>query len=152
MRRLELKIYPLAVLLVCLIFNLLIVSIVPSHRELAVFQWLWPGLLLCGFALPLIGVWQFKQAATTVDPTQPEKSLKLVTHGVYAYTRNPMYLGFLLLLLAQVCWLGQLVTLSGCVIFVVYLQLFQINPEQRFLQQQFGAQYTEYCQRVRPWL
>ena len=152
MRRLELKIYPLAVLLVCLILNLLTVSIVPSHREFAILQWLWPGLLLCGFALPLIGVWQFKQAATTVDPTQPEKSLKLLTHGVYAYTRNPMYLGFLLLLLAQVCWLGQLVTLSGCVIFVVYLQLFQINPEQRLLQQQFGGQYTEYCQRVRPWL
>ena len=152
MKGLELKVYPLAVLLVCLVLNQLLVWVLPLHTEIGLLEWIWPGLLLCGLGLPAIGVWQFKRASTTVDPTQPAKSMHLVTEGVYAYTRNPMYLGFLLLILAQVCWLGELVTLCGCIVFVVYIQLFQINPEQRLLKQLFGEQYTEYCQRVRPWL
>ena len=152
MKGLELKVYPLAVLLVCLLLNQLIVWVLPQHTDIVLLEKLWPGLLICGLGLPAIGVWQFNRVATTVDPSQPSKSQQLVTHGLYAHTRNPMYLGFLLLLLAQVCWLGQLAALTGCVVFVVYIQLFQINPEQLLLKQLFGEQYDQYCQRVRPWL
>jgi protein-S-isoprenylcysteine O-methyltransferase Ste14 len=63
-----------------------------------------------------------------------------------------MYLGFALILLAQSCFLTNLYTLIGTVIFVVYIHRFQIIPEQRMLLNHFGQVYSDYMQRVRPWI
>ncbi|ATC97004.1 methyltransferase family protein [Pseudoalteromonas tunicata] len=149
---LELKIYPLLVLLCCAFINGVLAYYFPATHFTTVLYFMWPGLLLCGLGLPLVGAWQFKQAQTTMQPNDPSQTTELVTFGIYRFTRNPMYLGFALILLAQSCFLTNLYTLIGTVIFVVYIHRFQIIPEQRMLLNHFGQVYSDYMQRVRPWI
>ncbi|MBE1300910.1 MAG: DUF1295 domain-containing protein [Alteromonadaceae bacterium] len=94
----------------------------------------------------------FRKAETTVDPTHPEAASKLVTSGVFSYSRNPMYLSFTLALLAYSVLLNNLLGLFVIVFFVVYMNRFQILPEERFLTEKFGKQYTDYLLKVRRWL
>src|SRR5688572_28742440 len=63
-------------------------------------------LLLLGIACAVLGVLEFRRARTTVDPTDPAKASAIVTRGIYRLTRNPMYLGFLLVLAAWGTWLA----------------------------------------------
>ncbi len=109
-------------------------------------------LTLTGLALAFAGRSAFKRAKTTANPMRPEQSSALVVDGVYRYTRNPMYLGLLLVLLGFAVYLAALYSLSGPLLFVLYLSYFQIKPEEMMLQQKFGEAYTQYCQRVRRWL
>ena len=105
-----------------------------------------------GLALAVRGVIDFRGARTTVDPRHPERSARIVTDGVYRWTRNPMYLGFVLLLLglavSQQSTFGLLVT----AVSASFLQRFQIAPEERWLSKQFGAEYDAYRKRVGRWL
>lgn len=105
------------------------------------------GILSCG-----LGVYEFRRARTTVNPLKPETASALVSRGVYQYTRNPMYLGFLLFLIAWAVYLASPVTLLGALGFVFYMNQFQIQPEERVLQRIFGDEYKNYKARVRRWL
>ena len=109
-------------------------------------------LLAGGVALIAAGLGNFRRAGTTVDPLDPSRASRLVTGGVYRRTRNPMYLGFALLLLA---WAVRLSTLAGAIVvplFVLFMNRFQIGPEERALDALFGEEYRGYRQRVRRWL
>jgi protein-S-isoprenylcysteine O-methyltransferase Ste14 len=103
----------------------------------------------------VVGVWaiaSFARAHTTVDPMAPERAQHLVDTGVYRFTRNPMYLGLLLILLA---WAALLSTVQSLVVssaFVLYMDRFQIGPEERALSALFGRDYADYTTRVRRWL
>ncbi len=88
----------------------------------------------------------------TVNPTNPVASTALLVCGVYRLTRNPMYLGFALLLLALAVWLGKMSALLLVPLFMAYLQHFQIRPEEDALHARFGASFDTYCQQVRRWL
>jgi len=103
-------------------------------------------LLALGTLFPLAGVMSFRSAQTTVDPRTPEASSKLVSSGVYRFSRNPMYVGFALWLLAT-AW-----ALVGVIFFVVYMNRFQIEPEERALRDLFGEDFREYERRVRRWI
>jgi protein-S-isoprenylcysteine O-methyltransferase Ste14 len=105
------------------------------------------GLIFC-----LAAVWYFRRAHTTVDPRKPEQTSALVCNGIYRWSRNPMYVGFALFLLAQTLYLGVLWGILLLPLFIAYLQQFQIKPEERALQTLFGAAYQQYCQQVRRWL
>jgi protein-S-isoprenylcysteine O-methyltransferase Ste14 len=94
----------------------------------------------------------FRRAGTTVNPIQIEKASVLVTSGIYRITRNPMYVGFALLLTAGAAVVGTWQLLLGPVCFILYIQRFQIIPEERVMSRYFGDAYREYCGRVRPWL
>jgi protein-S-isoprenylcysteine O-methyltransferase Ste14 len=93
----------------------------------------------------------FRRARTTVNPLKPEQASSLVVAGVYRYTRNPMYVGFALLLLAWAAWLAVPVVLVGPLVFAAYLTRFQILPEERALEAAFGESFRAYRQRVRRW-
>ena len=105
-----------------------------------------------GIAIVLGGVISFRRAQTTIDPLKPETSTYLVSTGIYAITRNPMYLGMLLVLLAWAVYLSSVWALLGPAAFVLYMTRFQIMPEERALQTLFGAAFAEYKQRARRWL
>lgn len=105
-----------------------------------------------GVGVTVFGLAAFRRARTTVNPLRPEEASKLVVRGVYRVTRNPMYLGFLLLLLAWAVFLGNLGALLVIAVFVLYMNLFQIAPEERALAARFGAEFEEYRRRVRRWL
>lgn len=109
-------------------------------------------LLLAGGAFCLAGMWAFRQAQTTVNPLKPETASTLVRAGVYRYSRNPMYVGFALLLLAWACYLAAPWALLGVLAFVLYIQRFQIAPEERALAQIFGDEFQRYTAQVRRWL
>jgi protein-S-isoprenylcysteine O-methyltransferase Ste14 len=84
---------------------------------------------------------------------QPAQAASMVTSGVYRFTRNPMYLGMFCLLAAWAAWLGRLAPLlAGLPAFVLYMNRFQIRPEERALEQRFGAAFREYAARVRRWI
>ncbi len=152
MSSLELKLPPLV--LVLLIGGLMWLT-----------NWLWPtgawhfsdlhqagvGFFVAGVLIAGAGVWQFRRAATTVNPMDPNLSSSLVQHGIYRFSRNPMYLGFLLVLVGWALWLGSLPALIWLPVFVIYMNRFQIVPEERMLLAKFGDSYGDYCRRVRRW-
>lgn len=157
MQAVELKIPPLLlVLLFALAMWLLAPLTAPLSAQLALPALYTTVLALClavtGVAVALAGVLAFRRAKTTVDPRLPQQSSSLVIVGIYRYSRNPMYLGFLLLLAAFACYLQSLLALALLPLFVLYLNQFQIRPEERFLQQKFGKVYQIYLHNVRRWL
>ncbi len=109
-------------------------------------------LAAVGGGFCLAGVLEFRRARTTVNPVNPAASSALVVRGVYRLTRNPMYLGFALLLLAFAAGLGKLSGLLAVMVFMAYLQHFQIRPEEAALHARFGPAFERYCQEVRRWL
>lgn len=98
------------------------------------------------------GVVSFRRARTTVNPHHPESASALVTSGIYRVTRNPMYLAMALLLTALAVWLAFPWSLLGVLGFVLYIDRFQIVPEERVLTELFGDEYRRYRARVRRWL
>jgi protein-S-isoprenylcysteine O-methyltransferase Ste14 len=109
-------------------------------------------LALIGAAIGLSGVISFRCAQTTVNPLKPETSTALVSTGIYRFTRNPMYLGMLTVLVAWAVYLSSPWALLGPMAFALYITRFQIIPEERALQSLFGAAFVEYTRRIRRWL
>ncbi len=110
------------------------------------------SLALLGSAICLAGVFSFRLARTTVNPTTPDSTSSLVVSGVYQYTRNPMYLGFLLLLAGWAVFLSNLSPFVLLPAFVAYMNRFQIGPEERALGSLFAQEYQAYHARVRRWI
>ena len=94
----------------------------------------------------------FRKAKTTMNPFKPDTSSALVSHGVYRFTRNPMYVGLLITLLGWAAFLWQPWALFFLPLFVLYITQFQIKPEERVLSSLFGTEYAEYMAKVRRWL
>src|SRR5205823_1937681 len=89
------------------------------------------ALALIGTVVAILGVTSFVRAGTTVNPLSPDAASSLVTSGVYTISRNPMYLGFLFLLLGWGIYLPNVLALMIVPLFVVYMNRFQIAPEER---------------------
>ena len=109
-------------------------------------------LLLAGLALMAAAAWTMFRARTTVNPLKPERATRLVTSGVFAVSRNPIYLGDALILLALAIGFGNAANFLLLPLFVWFIGRFQIRAEERALEQRFGADYRAYCARVRRWL
>jgi protein-S-isoprenylcysteine O-methyltransferase Ste14 len=109
-------------------------------------------LLVLGLLVAVAGVWEFRRSRTTVNPMRPTNASSLVTSGIYRFTRNPMYVGDVLILLAVVVFFSNPLGLAGVVLFIVWMNLLQIPAEERALRERFGAAYEAYCSRVRRWI
>lgn len=107
---------------------------------------------LAGGSISLAGLLSFRRARTTINPHKPENASSLVTAGIYWFTRNPMYVGLLFILVGWAVFLASFWALLGPIAFVLYINRFQIAPEERILAAMFGTAYTEYKGRVRRWL
>ena len=153
MKSLELKVPPVLQVLIIAFVMYGLSGLLPN-LQVMVFgtNWLAIGLVLVGMALAIMGVLAFKKAQTTVNPHTPEKSASLVTNGIYHYTRNPMYLGMLLVLLGWAFYLSNFAALLVLPIFIIYMSRFQIQPEERFMKQKFSDEYQIYMTKVRRWL
>lgn len=128
--------------------------------------WVWPAgawsmpgrkiiaLLLvgAGVAIAIAGVAEFRRARTTIDPRHPDRARQLVRSGIYRHTRNPMYLGFALMLAGWVAWLGHVGALAVLVGYVVYIDVAQIEVEEAALRKRFGRAFDAYVARVGRWL
>ena len=109
-------------------------------------------IALIGGAFDLAGLMAFRRSKTTVNPLKPEKTAVLVADGIYRVTRNPMYVGMLLLLVAWAVFLASPWALAGPLLFFAWIDRFQIAPEERVLERKFGTAFDAYRRRVRRWL
>lgn len=153
MRNLELKLPPPVVALItaCLMWLLSRLAgsfALPQYLRVV----LGTALVVGGFAIARSGLLAFRRANTTSDPTRPGTSSSLVRSGVYRFSRNPMYLGVLLVLVGWAVFLANLLAFVVLPAFVLYLNRFQIAPEERALTSRFGADFAVYKTRVRRWL
>lgn len=153
MERLENRIPPLVLVLIFALAMAVCAGIMhalsfrfPGQRILAA------AILALGLAVMLAAVVQFRRARTTVDPLHPEAASALVRGGIFAFSRNPMYLGMATILAAWAVFLGNLPSLLLVWGFVVWISRFQIVPEERALRARFGAEFDRYAAEVRPWL
>lgn len=112
------------------------------------------GLIIIGVAV-LLDIWSlllFFRAKTSPNPMKPSNTSHLVTGGLYRFSRNPMYLGLLVMLIGWALYLGSLSPLSMLPLFVWLLTKQQIEPEEIILMNKFGQEYRNYQQRVRRWI
>lgn len=110
------------------------------------------AIVLAGIGFNVSGVISFRQARTTINPMKPESASSLVSSGIYTVTRNPMYVAFLLVLTAWASFLSSPWALLGPLAFLLYIDRFQIAPEERVLSNLFGTNYADYKAKVRRWL
>lgn len=116
-------------------------------------RWVVIGIFVAtGAVFAVTAVRQFGRAETTVNPLNPEKASSLVTDGIFAKSRNPMYVGLLMLLAAWTIWLQSLTNIAVAVLFIPVMNHFQIKPEERALRELFGAEFEEYCRNVSRWI
>ncbi len=128
-------------------------------REWPAFGFDWPGkdvlafaLGIAGFAFAVAGIAVFRSARTTPNPMRPENATTLVTTGPYRISRNPMYAGLVVALGGWGLHLGNALGFVLLPVLVVYLDWFQIWPEEAILAKTFGEAFAAYCRKVRRWL
>lgn len=110
------------------------------------------ALLAAAIFYTLLAVLLFRRHKTTINPHSIGKASKLVTSGPFSLSRNPMYTGMVLLLLAWTCYLASPWAVLGPIFFELYILRFQIWPEERAMHAKFGADYVAYAGKVRRWL
>lgn len=94
----------------------------------------------------------FKKYQTTVSPMHPENASKLITEGIFKKSRNPIYLAVLIFLIGWSVYWAHWADFGILAFFVIYMNRFQIIPEERALLKLFGTEYSDYCTRVRRWI
>jgi protein-S-isoprenylcysteine O-methyltransferase Ste14 len=107
---------------------------------------------IVGVGIAVSGLIGFRSARTSVNPMKPEIASSLVTSGVYRFTRNPMYLGLCLLLVAWALFLSSLWAFGGPLLFILYMNRFQIAREETALSAIFGEEFANYKAKVRRWI
>tara|TARA_Y100001970_G_scaffold163308_1_gene199622 strand:+ start:2784 stop:3239 length:456 start_codon:yes stop_codon:yes gene_type:complete len=94
----------------------------------------------------------FAKAKTSIDPLRPFKSTSLITNDIYKYSRNPMYFGYLLILISSSFYLGNVISIIIIPLFIFIINFIQIIPEEETLKDLFGPNYDEYLSKVRRWI
>ena len=110
------------------------------------------GVFISGLMILVSAVSLFKKKETTVNPMSPEKASSLVVDGVFKYTRNPMYLGMSVVLLSISIQFNLIGGLLIVCLFVAYITIFQIIPEEEAMEENFGEEYLSFKKRTRRWI
>jgi protein-S-isoprenylcysteine O-methyltransferase Ste14 len=138
-------------------FNVSIIALIAFHiliplSRIILFPWNLLGLIpiALGAVLNLKSDKDFKTAGTTVKPF--EESSVLITTGVFRISRNPMYLGMVLILLGAAILLGSLSPYVVMVAFALSMHFLFIVPEEKMLESRFGMEYRQYKEHVRQWI
>ena len=109
-------------------------------------------VLIMGLACVLPSFRLFAKYKTTITPLKPSEATALVTEGMYRYSRNPMYLGLLLLTISSTIWFGTWVGIIINIVFIFFINFLQIIPEEEALLTIFGEEYDDYKKNVRRWI
>ena len=111
------------------------------------------GLLLIaiGAAGLLWCIWNFFSTGRgTISPIDPPKHL--VVLGLYKYSRNPMYVSVLIILLGEAIFFRSIPILIEAGVFIILASLFVVAYEERILRRRFGESYERYLQTVGRWV
>ena len=109
-------------------------------------------IFLIGILILIIPVSKFIKSKTTIDPIKFKKVNKLVTSGIYKYSRNPMYLGLLMILTSSSIFYLNIYSITTPFFFYWWITKFQIKREEIFLTDKFGKEYLSYKTRTRRWI
>ena len=118
-------------------------------------EWRRLGGIACAVvsaAIALSAFFVMRRARTTINPFSPTRASQLVTSGPFRFSRNPLYLSLLLLLVGYAFRLDAWFIWLSPALFLAYVTCFQIVPEERALRHQFGDAFARYCERTRRWL
>tara|TARA_X000000368_G_scaffold44711_1_gene32086 strand:- start:58 stop:504 length:447 start_codon:yes stop_codon:yes gene_type:complete len=105
-----------------------------------------------GISVFVAAVSSFKKEKTTVNPISIEKASSLVVNGIFNYSRNPMYLGMSFILLGLAFKFNLIGGLLFTVIFMLFITIFQIKPEEAAMEKLFDQGWKDYIKNVRRWL
>ncbi len=153
MHMLNLKVPPLALVLLVGAAMWIVTWAVPAFgfmfpaRDLFAKAAVAVGAIIAG-----LGIVSFRRAKTTVNPMKPNSSSALVVWGIYRLSRNPMYLGFWLILIGWAIYLSNVLAFLLLPFFIWYMNRFQIEPEEQALTSLFGQAFLSYRSRVRRWI
>ena len=109
-------------------------------------------ILLVGVIILINPILKFIKSKTTIDPIKFKKVNKLITSGIYRYSRNPMYLGLLILVTSTSIFYLNIFTITTPVFFYFWINRFQIKREEIFLTKKFGKEYLLYKTKTRRWI
>ncbi len=153
MKSLELKVPPVAQVIITAAAMYGVSKVAPALKfSLSGSTALAIGSGVIGLGSGIMGVAQFKKAQTTPNPQALEKVSSLVTDGIYRYSRNPMYVGLVLILLGWTLYLSHFLAFVLVPVFMLYMTRFQIEPEERMMELKFGKKYQSYLSQVRRWI
>lgn len=110
------------------------------------------AIIIIAGTFDLWSLFLFFKKKTTVNPLSPKNTTDLVITGLYRISRNPMYVGMLLMLLGYAVWLGSLTSFLVVPLFYFLITKMQIKPEEVILEKNFGQEYLNYKNSVRRWL
>ena len=108
------------------------------------------ALFVLGIGIAKHGSDVFRKADTNISTFNDPDIL--ITEGIYRYTRNPMYLGFVIALLGVAVVLGSVSALIVVVLFILITDRWYIEFEEAAMQRMFGSRYDDYKQKTRRWL
>jgi protein-S-isoprenylcysteine O-methyltransferase Ste14 len=108
------------------------------------------AFMAVSLAIGFISYLKMKNSGTNIDVRKP--ATKVLKDGIYAYSRNPMYVGLILFLIAASILLDNLWILIFTPVFIAIMWKGVIEKEERYLEEKFGDEYTDYKSRVRRWI
>ena len=126
-------------------------NLFPNHHGLMldVFSVL---LFVCGIIIIRTAFLSFKNYQTTINPLNLTKTSSLVNTGIFKYTRNPMYLGMIFILLAIALKFNLYGGLIVTLVFFSFITKFQIIPEEAVLERLFGKEFIQYKEKTKRWV
>ena len=109
-------------------------------------------ILLIGVVILIYPIFKFIKSKTTIDPIKFKKVNKLISSGIYKYSRNPMYLGLLMIVTSTSIFYLNIFSITTPILFVCWINRFQIKREEEFLTEKFGNEYLSYKKKTRRWI
>ena len=109
-------------------------------------------LLIAGLSIIMRAGILFARSKTIISPLEPYKSTFFVSNDIYQYTRNPMYFGLLIIYLSTIILFQNFLGFLLIPAFILYINYFQIIPEENALKDLFGPEYDLYLDKVRRWI
>lgn len=137
--------------------TLLVMWLLHKHYPIHCTTAAWPviaGIIIAaaGLLLELLAVMSFRRRRTTINPLRPDNTTTLVTNGIYAFSRNPMYLGMAIILTGAALMMRCLTPIVMPVVFCMIVTLMQILPEEKILRKNFGDEFERYTETVGRWI
>ena len=108
--------------------------------------------LLIGVLILINPILKFIKSKTTIDPIKFKKVNKLIISGIYKYSRNPMYLGLLMIVISTSIFYLNIFSITTPFLFYCRINRFQIKREEIFLAEKFGKEYMSYKTKTRRWI
>ena len=108
--------------------------------------------IVAGLIIIFVAAKQFKAANTTINPTKPETASVLVSNGVFSYSRNPMYLGMLIIIIGFSIIHNLIAIIVFMPLWIIYMINFQIIPEEEAMKILFKEEFLNYSKKTRRWI